>query len=204
MLVINGSPRDTGACYHLSEYIKKTAEENGINCDIFSLKNAPVGGCKGCKICKKNGICFMDDIASELSRIIDKYDGYIFISPVHYAGISGNIKTTLDRLLFMAGEKMRYKPAGAICIARRAGCVGASEEITRHFIFNSMPVAPSNYFTVFYAKTKQELYKDTEGLQTARVLTKNLIWLMRLIENGKENGILPPKHEEKIKVGFLD
>jgi multimeric flavodoxin WrbA len=177
MLVINGSPRDTGACYHLSEYIKKTAEENGINCDIFSLKNAPVGVCTGCKICKKNGICFMDDIASELSRIIDKYDGYIFISPVHYAGISGNIKTALDRLLFMAGEKMRYKPAGAICIARRAGCVGASEEITRHFIFNSMPVAPSNYFTVFMLKPSKSYIRTPKDYRQQECLQKILYGL---------------------------
>ncbi len=204
ILIVNGSPNKEGAVGALASYMQSVAKDEGVCADIFWLTNEPILSCIGCGRCRKEGKCFKNDIAARLADTVGNYDGYIFASPTHYAGISGQMKSALTRLFFMASAKMRYKPAGAICVARRAGATLASEEITRYFTFNSMPVSPANYFCVLYAKSKECLRKDSEGLQTARALIKNLIWLMRLKENGERNSIYPPESEEKIKVGFLE
>ncbi len=204
ILIVNGSAKNDGATAALCSYMKGVATEIGSVADIFWLTNEPLLSCTGCNRCKKEGICFKDDTVTKLAKIINQYDGYIFASPVHYAGISGQMKNALTRLFYMAAEKMKYKPAGAICVARRSGALEASGEILRYFLFNSMPICPSNYFTVLYAKDKDHTAKDLEGLQTARVLVKNLLWMIRLIESGKQNGINPPEIENKIKTGFLE
>ena len=50
----------------------------------------------------------------------------------------------------------------------------------------------------------EEVEQDAEGLQIMRILGKNMAWLVKLIENGKENGIEYPRQEEtRIRTNFV-
>ena len=51
--------------------------------------------------------------------------------------------------------------------------------------------------------TPEEVKQDIEGLQTMRTLGKNMAWLLKCIEAGKEKGIEKPKLEEKTYTNFV-
>ena len=45
--------------------------------------------------------------------------------------------------------------------------------------------------------------QDLEGLQVMRTLGRNMAWLLKCIEIGKENGVDRPELEEKILTSFI-
>ena len=45
--------------------------------------------------------------------------------------------------------------------------------------------------------------KDEEGLQIVRNIARNMAWILKCIEIGKENGIVHPEEEVKIKTNFI-
>lgn len=49
----------------------------------------------------------------------------------------------------------------------------------------------------------EQVEQDLEGLQTMRNAARNLVWLMKCIELGKQNGIEPPKNESGTRTNFI-
>ena len=60
-----------------------------------------------------------------------------------------------------------------------------------------MPVASSQYWNSLHGRGKGEAEQDLEGLQTMRVLAKNMSFLMKSIALGKEKYGLPEKEEHQ-------
>jgi len=60
----------------------------------------------------------------------------------------------------------------------------------------------SNYWNVVNGTSPGEALQDEEGVQIMRVLGKNMAWLMKLVENGKEN-VKAPEREDKIFMNFI-
>ena len=58
-----------------------------------------------------------------------------------------------------------------------------------------MAVATSQYWNSVHGREQGEAEKDFEGLQTMRTLARNMIFLMKSIELGKEKFGLPEKEE---------
>ena len=48
-----------------------------------------------------------------------------------------------------------------------------------------------------------EVVQDEEGMQTCRELGKNMAWLLKCIEAGKNNGIEKPVAEAKVKTNYI-
>ena len=46
-------------------------------------------------------------------------------------------------------------------------------------------------------------YSAKEGLQILRTLGKNMVWLLKSIQAGKDNGVVQPSVEEKIYTNFI-
>ena len=46
--------------------------------------------------------------------------------------------------------------------------------------------------------------KDLEGMQTMRTLGRNMAWLLKCIELGKNNNINRPELEERVATNFID
>ena len=45
--------------------------------------------------------------------------------------------------------------------------------------------------------------KDEEGVQTMRILGKNMVWMLKCIEAGKQVGIEAPEAEAKVKTNYI-
>ena len=60
----------------------------------------------------------------------------------------------------------------------------------------SLCLATSRYWNMVHGNTPEEVRKDEEGMQIMRYLGRNMAWLLKLKEAGKEAGIEFPRQEE--------
>ena len=66
-----------------------------------------------------------------------------------------------------------------------------------------MPVVSSQYWNMAFGSNGEQAEQDIEGMQTMRILGKNMAWLLKCIEAGKKAGIKPPEVEKHIKTNFI-
>lgn len=204
VLLINGSPKAKGCTYTALTEIAKELEKENIEAEIFHVGNKPIRGCMACGGCSKtNGICvFDDDTVNEALEKAKEADGFIFGSPVHYAAASGAITSFLDRF-FYAGNSFKYKPGAAIVSCRRGGSTAAFEQLNKYFTISNMPIVSSQYWNMVHGNTPEEVKQDLEGMQTMRMLGKNMVWLLKSIKAGKDAGIVLPEKEIRAVTNFI-
>lgn len=203
VLLINGSPNKDGATNFALEEIGKVLEENNIYYEVFWIGNKAISGCIGCGNCFKTKRCFIDDKVNEFIEKAKEADGYIFGSAVHYAGPTGFLKSFMDRCFYGKSSVFEYKPAASIVSCRRGGAATAFDDINKYFTISNMLVVGSQYWNLIHGNSKEEAKQDLEGLQTMRTLAKNMIWILKLIENGQKNGINKPEKEKRISTNFI-
>ncbi len=204
VMLVNGSPHEKGCTYTALCEMKKVFEASGIEAEIFWVGNKPVSGCIGCGACAKLGKCFIEnDTVNEFVQKARTADGFIFGSPVHYASASGAVTSFMDRAFYSGGSALKGKPAAAVVSCRRGGATATFDQLNKYFAINNMPIVSSNYWNQVHGNSPEEVLKDEEGIQTVRILTKNMTWLLKCIELGQQNGVTFPESEAKIKTNFI-
>lgn len=206
VLLINGSPKAKGCTYTALSIIEKELNDCGIDAEIFQVGNKPIRGCIGCGMCAKNGngLCqFDDDVVNSAIKACKTADGIIVGSPVHYAAASGAITSFMDRLFYAGGSNLAYKPGAAVTSCRRGGASATYDQLNKYFGILNMPIVSSNYWNMVHGNTPEEVLQDEEGVQTMRVLAKNMAWILKAIEAGKQAGINAPEPEAKIKTNYI-
>lgn len=211
VLLINGSPNAHGCTYTALSEVAKELENEKIETKIFHVGNNPIRGCIACRTCIKNnsGKCvYNDDPVNIALDQAKEVDGFVFGSPVHYAGASGLITSFLDRF-FYAGNSIKgqscfaNKPGAAVVSCRRGGATAAFEQLNKYFAISSMPIVSSQYWNMVHGNTPEQVKQDLEGLQTMRTLGKNMAWLLKSIQAGKEAGLALPVRETKVVTNFI-
>ena len=76
------------------------------------------------------------------------------------------------------------------------------DELNKYFTISNMPIASSQYWNSIHGRTEGQADMDEEGKQTMRTLARNMTFLMKSIELGKEKYGLP-KMEDKIMTNFI-
>ena len=205
VLLVNGAPHEKGCTYTALCEIERNLNAEGIETEIFWLGNKQVRGCIGCGGCAQNGgkCVFDDDVVNVLTEKAKSADGFVFGSAVHYAAPSGTICAVLDRAFYSGSANFRYKPAAAIVSCRRAGSTAALDVLNKYFTISCMPVVSSGYWNMVHGAKAEDVLKDEEGMQIMRTLGKNMAWLLKCIDNGKQNGIVQPESEPKIRTNFI-
>ncbi len=204
VLLINGSPRAKGCTFTALSEVAKTLEECGIETEIAQIGNQAIRGCIGCGGCAGKGHCvFDDDVTNEMIAKIKEADGLVIGSPVYYSSPNGNLISMLDRLFYAGGDFLVHKPAAAVASARGAGTSATLDDLQKYFTIKQMPIVSSTYWNMVHGSCPEDVLKDEEGLQTMRNLGRNMAWLLKCIENGKNNDILPPEAENGSKTNFI-
>lgn len=202
VLMINGSPHVKGTTMRALQEVEKELNSNGIDTEIITVGNLRVSGCIGCRGCAVTGRCVENDIVNQLIDKISNSDGLIIGSPVYYASINGVLKGILDRV-FYAQKNFAHKPAAGVVVARRAGTTASLDIINKYFMLSNMPIVSSNYWNMVHGNSGDDAESDIEGLQTMRMLGKNMAWLLKSIDVAKNNGVYPPEVEKKVKTNFV-
>lgn len=205
VLMINGSPNAKGCTYTALMEVRKEFDAAGIDYELIQIGKKPISGCIACYGCGKteDGHCvFQDDLANVVIEKIKETDAVIVGSPVYYAGISGQIKSLLDRVFF-AGRNFDNKLAASVVSCRRGGASAAFDQLNHYFLKGNMHVIASQYWNQVHGSNAEEVMKDLEGLQTMRTLGKNMSWLLKCIELGNQNGIPKPEYESWMPTNFI-
>lgn len=203
VLLINGSPHEKGCTNRALEEVAASLKVNGVESEIFWIGKGDIHGCIACGTC--GGVsnkCVFNDKVNEALVKMQEADGLIVGSPVYYASLNGALSALLDRM-FYAGACFHHKPAAAVVSARRAGTTATLDIIQKYFTISQMPIVSSNYWNMVHGACPEDVEKDLEGLQIMRVLGKNMAWMLKCIEAGKQNGILVPETEAKIATNFI-
>ncbi len=208
VLLVNGGPHKEGCTFVALKEIEKTLNVEGISTEIFWVGTKQVGGCIACQNCSKTGKCVFNDVVNEFVEKAKEADGFIFGSPVHYAGATGNMISFMDRVFYSAfqagyGNRFSFKPAACISSARRAGTTSTYDQLNKYFGIAQMPIISSKYWNMVHGKCPEDVLKDEEGLQTMRVLGRNMAYYLKCIQAGKEKGIMLPTQEKPIKTSFI-
>ena len=207
VLLVNGSPHANGCTYTALVEIATTLNAEGIDAEIFQVGTNPLAGCIACHKCAETGRCIFSDRVNEFLDLAKDADGFIFGSPVHYAAAGGAITSFMDRV-FYAGARSNdrsfyLKPAAAIVSARRAGTTATFDQLNKYFTISEMPVIASRYWNMVHGARPEEVKQDLEGLQTMRVLARNMAWFLKCKEAGQQAGVPWPLQEAKIFTNFI-
>ena len=203
VLLVNGSPHEKGCTYTALKEIANTLENNDIETDFLWLGIEPLAGCIGCNACLKTGKCFRNDIVNDFLNKVPDIDGFVFGSPVHFASSSGALTSFMDRAFYGRRKLFENKPACCICSCRRGGASATFDQINKYFSMNNMPIVTSQYWNQVHGTTPDEVKRDLEGMQTMRVLGRNMAWLLKCIDLGKKNNINRPDLEDRETTNFI-
>ena len=114
----------------------------------------------------------------------------------------------MDRLFYseLGGNDNKafyMKPAAAVVSARRAGTTVTFDQLNKYFTIQEMPVVSSRYWNVIHGANAEQAKKDAEGLYTMRVLGRNMAYMLRCLEVGRNSGIPMPEKEPAVFTNFI-
>ncbi len=193
VLMINGSPRKGGNTAIALEEMEKIFQAEGVETDLVQVGNRDIRGCTSCYFCKKNGRCVFNDLVNETAPKFQQADGLVIASPVYFGSANGTLVSFLDRLFYSVPFDKTMKVGASVAVARRGGLTATYDELNKYFTISGMPVASSQYWNGVHGREAGEAAQDEEGLQTMRVLARNMVFLMKSIALGKERYGLPEK-----------
>lgn len=191
VLILNGSPRVNGNTAITINELVKVFHKESIETEVCQIGNKAIRGCIACGNCAKTGKCVFDDTVNELAKKFEKADGLIAATPVYYGSANATLIACLDRLFYSTSFDKTMKVGASVVVARRGGLSATFDEINKYFTISNMPVAPSQYWNSVHGREKGEASQDSEGLQTMRVLARNMSFLLKSIALGKEKFGMP-------------
>lgn len=195
VILINGSPNAKGCTFTALEEVSKTLHQEGIETEIIHVGHKDIRGCIGCRKCKTMGKCVFNDIVNEVAPKFKECDGIVIGSPVYFASANGTLISFIDRLFYSMTEDKTMKVGAAVVSCRRGGNTATFDELNKYFTISNMPIASSQYWNMVHGNSPEEVKQDIEGLQTMRTLGRNMAFLIKAIQLGKEKYGLPEKEE---------
>ena len=197
VLIINGSPKVGGNTSIAVDEMVKIFDTEGVETEVVQIGSKDIRGCVACGSCAGTGKCAFDDVVNELAGKFEEADGLVLASPVYYASANATLIACLDRLFYSSHFDKTMKVGASVVVARRGGCSATYDELNKYFTISGMPVASSQYWNSVHGGAPGQAKEDLEGLQTVRVLARNMTFLMKSIALGKEKYGLPEKEEHQ-------
>lgn len=195
VLILNGSPRKGGNTSIALDEMVKIFETDGIEAEVVQVGNKAVRGCIACGTCAEKGKCVFDDVVNELAPKFEAADGLVIASPVYYGSANATLIACLDRLFYSTSFDKTMKVGASVVVARRGGLSATFDELNKYFLISNMPVAASQYWNSVHGREPGQAAQDAEGLQTMRVLARNMAFLMKGIALAKEKYGMPEKEK---------
>ncbi len=97
VLVITTSLRAKSNSDILAERLIAGAKDAGHNVEHISLKGKNIRFCIGCFYCHETHECALKDDALWIAAKIKNAETVVFVTPIYYYEMSGQMKTLLDR-----------------------------------------------------------------------------------------------------------
>lgn len=202
VLILNGSPRANGNTALAIKEMENVFKAEGVEFETIVVGNKDIRGCIACGKCSESGKCVFDDEVNEIAKKFEEADGLVIASPVYYASANATLMALLARLFYSTHFNKTMKVGASVVCARRGGCSATFDELNKFFTISGMPVASSQYWNSIHGATQGQADSDEEGKRTMRVLARNMTFLMKSIELGKEKFGLP-EEEPRVFTNFI-
>ena len=170
VLLINGSPRREGNTFIALSEVARTLRDEGIGAEIVSIGTRAVQGCIACGKCAELGRCVFNDALYDEVR----------------EKLAGADALVVGSPVYYAG------PNGSLC--------ALLDRLNKYFTISNMPVVSSQYWNSVHGRLPGEAAQDAEGLQTMRVLARNMA---RVLRAGLLAGEGRPEPEERVETSFI-
>ena len=195
VLLINGSPNAKGNTALALGEMETVFQAEGIETEWIHVGNKAVRGCIGCRKCRQAGKCVFDDIVNETALKFAECDGIVVGSPLYYASANATLVAFLTRLFYSSACDKTMKVGAAVAAARRGGLTATYDELNKFFAISGMPIASGQYWNGIHGAAPGEAEQDAEGKQQMRTLARNMSFLMKSIQLGKERYGIPEREK---------
>ena len=199
VVLINGSPHRKGNTFIALSEVAGALEKEGVQTEIIQLGIKAVQGCIACNKCAELGHCvFQDTLYNQVREALQEADGIVVGSPVYYAGPNGALCALLDRVFYSCSELLAYKAGASVAVCRRGGASATFDRLNKYFTILNMPVVSSQYWNSVHGMRPGEATEDAEGLQTMRMLGRNMAWLLKGVKQEER-----PEPELRVMTNFI-
>jgi multimeric flavodoxin WrbA len=100
VLVINGSIRSNGNTDILVNKLVEGSTKTGVHIKLTELRKKDITNCIGCYRCVNGSTCSLQDDMTGIRDDIGNAELLILASPLYWWGVTGLMKTFIDRLFF--------------------------------------------------------------------------------------------------------
>ncbi len=109
VLIISTSIRYKSNSEVLAKEAEKGAKDAGHEVEFISLKDKVIQFCRGCLTCQKIGHCVINDHALEITEKIKNSDVIVWVTPIYYYEMSGQMKTLIDRANSLYADDYKFR-----------------------------------------------------------------------------------------------
>lgn len=117
VLIVSTSLRGGSNSEILAKECERGAKEAGHDVEFISLKGKDIKFCVGCLSCQKTGACVLKDNVTDIIEKVRSAEVIVYATPLYYYGISGQMKTFLDRLNPLFSSEYNFKDIYMIATA---------------------------------------------------------------------------------------
>jgi len=187
VVAFNGSPRKKGNTRIPIDTVLDILKKEDIEAELVNLAGEKISGCTACMQCfeKQDQNCSgIDDFINDCIARMIRADGIILASPTYFANVSTEMKALIDRaglVAFANPGVLRHKVGAAITVAQRTGASQAFMAMNTFFACFEMFTVGSNYPNMALGLNQGDVEKDAQGLETMRVLGRNMAFLLKKI-----------------------
>lgn len=176
VLLIASSLRGRSNSDRIAEEIKRGAESAGHETELISLKGKTIHFCTGCLACQKTGRCVIPDDAVPIAENVRRAETVVFVTPIYYYSVSGQLKTMMDRLnpLFPGDYDFRHVYMAAVAAEDEPFAPKRAEETVRGWTDCFEKAAFEETFFAGGLGAPGEAAKDEDALARAYEFGKSL------------------------------
>ena len=109
VVIVTSSLRGKSNSDILANKVMEGAKEAGHDVEVISLKGKNIKFCIGCFTCAKTGECVLKDDVKEMLLKVKNADTLVFVTPIYYYEMSGQLKTFLDRMNPLYDSDYKFK-----------------------------------------------------------------------------------------------
>lgn len=114
VLGISGSPRRGGNTDLLLDAVMRGAASKGAEVKTIVLNDLKIAPCQHCDACLNTGNCRVMDDMQMVYRELEEVDRIVLASPLHFMGITAQMKLMIDRCQALWARKyvLKIPPLG--------------------------------------------------------------------------------------------
>ncbi|AAW39369.1 flavodoxin family protein [Dehalococcoides mccartyi] len=157
VLGLSGSPRLGGNSDTLLHEAIRGAKDKGAETHVIYLSDLDIGHCPACDDCFYTGECRYRDDMDEVISQMEKADRIIVSSPIHFMGVSSQLKVMIDRCQSLWARKYKLKTPPLGDDRERKGMFVAAGGMKNGDVFEGARATMRAFFAVLNVKYTYEL-----------------------------------------------